>query len=215
MSATLMHAPLTCSLAVRFAAAEGGVPLDVAHLNLRTKAFEDGGSLYDLNPLGQVSVLRLESGEILTETSTALAWIQSQSPDDAFRRDPADPDYFQMLRWIAFCATELHKQIFRVVFYPEATEEVKDRFRCLARQRFELLDDHLADRSFLLGSRFSAADAYLAWFFVLVKDAGLDPNPFRSLQDYGARLLERPPIRELVSSDRKKDAEMKQQGKIA
>ena len=109
MTATLMHAPLTCSLASRIAAAEGDVPLKIAYLNLKTKEFVDGGSLYDINPPGQVSTLRLDSGEIITETSTVLAWIQAQSQKADFRRDSNDPAYFQMLRWIAFCATELHK----------------------------------------------------------------------------------------------------------
>lgn len=207
---TLMHAPLTCSLAVRFAAAEGGVPLDIAYLNLGTKELEGGGSLYDVNPLGQVSVLRLQSGEIITETSTSLVWIQSQSSDRTFRRDPNDPDYFQMLRWIAFCATELHKQIFRIVFYGEATDEMKERIRGLAPQRFALLERHLADRPFLLGDRISAADAYLAWFFVLAPKAGLDSSLYGNLEAYRNRMLERPLIRELIASDRCKDAEIKQ-----
>ncbi len=209
MPPRLMHAPLTCSLAARFAAAEGGVPLEITYLNLRTKELEGGGSLYDLNALGQVSVLRLESGEIITETSTVLTWIQSHSPDAAFRRDPSDPDYFQLLRWIAFCATELHKQLFRVVFYDEATEEVKERIRGLAPQRFELLERHLAARPFLLGDRISAADAYLAWFFVLAPRAGLDTSAYPKLEAYRERLLERPLIRDLIASDRNKDAEMK------
>ena len=136
MTATLYHAPLACSLAVRMAAAEGHVPLDIAYLNLRTKTLETGGSLYDINPLGQVSVLRLEDGGILTETSTALLWIQSRSPVAWFRRDPFDPAFFQLARWIAFCATELHKQIFRIVFSPEARDTMKDRIRDLAPLRF-------------------------------------------------------------------------------
>lgn len=208
MPATLMHAPLTCSLAARFAAAEGGVPLEVACLNLKTKEFEGGGSLYDINPLGQVSVLRLPSGEIITETSAALVWIQSQSPDADFRRDSTDQDYFQLLRWIGFCATELHKQIFRVVFYPEATDEVKERIRGLAPQRFELLDRHLSERPFLLGDRISAADTYLTWFFVLAEKARLDVSGYRNLQAYSERMLARPLVRDLVISDRQKDSEI-------
>ncbi len=201
MTATLMHAPRTCSLAVRFAAAEGRVPLAVEPLALRTKRFERGGSLFDVHPLGQVSVLRLPSGEILTETSAVLMWVQAQSPHPAFRRGPDDPDYYQMLRWIGFCATELHKQIFRIVFYPEATEPVKDRFRDLAPQRFALLDRHLANRPFLLGDGVSAADAYLAWVLALAPDAGLDTTPFPHLSAYRARVLARPAINALVQAE--------------
>ena len=211
MPATLYHAPLTCSLAARFAAAEGGVDLNLAVLNLRTKDLVAGGSLYDVNPLGQVSVLRLENGELLTETSTVILWIQSQATTSGFRRAPEDPDYFQLVRWLGFCATELHKQIFRVVFYPEATEPVKDRIRGLAPQRFDLLEDRLAQRPFLLGESFSAADAYLAWFFVLAEKAQLDPSGYPNLAAYQARVLNRPLIAALIDEDSAKDRALDQQ----
>ncbi len=209
MTATLMHAPLACSLAVRFAAAEGSVPLKIRFLNLQTKEFETGGSLYDVNPLGQVSVLRLKDGQVLTETSTCLLWLQSQSPDEGFRRMPEEDGYFQMIRWISFCATELHKQIFRIVFYDEATDEVKKRIRDLAPKRFEVLDAHLAGRSFLVGDTFSAADAYLTWFFVLADRAQLKSSSYKNLQSYRDRMLARPKISALIEDDRLKSMDIR------
>lgn len=208
--AFLYHAPLTCSLAARFAAAEGGVPLEISYLSLRSKELESGGSLYDVNPLGQVSVLRLGDGSLLTETSTVLLWIQSQSGNADFRVDPADPGYFQLLRWLAFCATELHKGLFRVLFYQEATDEVKERVRGLAPPRFALLEKHLTDREYLLGDRFTAADAYLAWFFVLSGKARLDHGLYPNLEAYRIRVLSRPAICDLIEQDRKKDRELGQ-----
>ena len=209
--ATLIHAPLTCSLASRIAAAEGGVSLNIDYVNLRTKNLECGGSLFDINPLGQVSVLKLNSGELLTETATVILWLQSQSKNPDFYIAPNDPNYFQLVRWLGFCATELHKQIFRVVFYPEATEAVKDKVRELAPQRFELLNQHLAQRPFLLGDKFTAADAYLSWFFVLASNAKLDASPYQHLNDYQQRVLSRPLIKSLIAEDIAKDKEMDQQ----
>jgi glutathione S-transferase len=206
-----MHAPLSCSLAVRFAAAEGGVDMNIKFLSLRTKEFENGGSLIDINPLGQVSALKLASGELLTETSACLMWVQSQSHNTAFRHDPNDPAYFQMLRWIGFCATELHKQIFRIVFYPEATDEVKDRIRNLAPQRFKILDQHLKTHEFLLGEYFSAADAYLTWFFILADKAQLNTSTFKSLTTYKEKVFNRPRIKALIENDKEKDQTLGQQ----
>ncbi|UTW55986.1 glutathione binding-like protein [Kordiimonas sp. SCSIO 12610] len=207
MPATLFHAPLTCSLAARFAAAEGGVGLDIEYLNLSTKALDKGGSLYDINPLGQVSTLKLENGDLLTETSACITWIQAQSQNDDFRIAPDDPMYFQMLRWLGFCATELHKQIFRVVFYSEATDAVKDRIRALAPERFKFLDTQLKTHEYLLGDRFSAADAYLTWFFVLAGKAQLDFSRYDNLTAYSKRTLNRPMIKTLIESDMKKRVE--------
>ena len=208
MATTLLHAPLACSLAVRFAAAEGNVPLDIVHVNLQTKECEDGTSLYDINPLGQVSVLRVEGGEIITETSTVLLWLQAHSRSAQFRRAASDPNYFQMLRWVAFCTTELHKQIFTVVFYQEATDAVKDRIRALAPARLELRDRQLSNRSYLLGERFSAADAYLTWCFVLGERAGLNASPYAHLEAYQKRVMQHPLIRDLIETDTRKREEM-------
>ena len=116
------------------------------------------------NPLAQVSTLILPDESILTETSACLIWVQSQSPNPEFKRTPDQTEYFQMLRWIGFCATELHKQILRIIFYDEATEDVKDNFRRLGHSRLQRLNEDLADRPALVGTAYSAADAYLAWF---------------------------------------------------
>lgn len=208
MTAALFHAPMACSLAARIAAAEGHLPLDLTYVNLKTKLMENGQSFFDINPLGQVSVLQTESGERITETAAVLSWIQSQALNREFRLNSDDPQYFQMLRWLGFCATELHKQIFRIVFYPEATDDVKQRIRALAPMRFELLDHHLSDRPFLLGDRFAAPDAYLTWFFTLADRAKVNPTTYTYLNAYRERVLDRPLIANLVAEDQAKWSEM-------
>lgn len=200
MPALLYHCPLNCSLAVRFAAAEGEVPLAFDQVDFETKALASGGSLLDVNPLGQVSTLRLDSGELLTETSACLLWVQSQAQAD-MNLAPDDAAYFQMVRWLGFTATELHKQILRVVFYPEATAHVKDKFRALAPDRFALLEAHLCTRDFLTADRFTAADAYLVWFLLLADRAGVPISGYPQLQAYFVRLAARPKIAALIAED--------------
>lgn len=200
MTALLYHCPLNCSLAVRFAAAEGAVPLDLTYVDFQTKALSSGGSLRDINPLGQVSTMRLADGALLTETLACLLWVNAQSQASA--QIPADdPAYFQMVRWLSFTSTELHKQILRVVFYPEATDAVKDNFRALAPDRFDLLETHLEGADYLAGDRFSAADAYLVWFSVLAERAGLSLSQHPRLSAYVARMQARPQIAALIADD--------------
>ncbi|MBB6522513.1 glutathione S-transferase family protein [Pseudoteredinibacter isoporae] len=210
MNNTLFHAPLACSLAVRMAAAEGGVPLDIAYLNLKTKELEGGGSLFDVNPLGQVSVIKDCNGQIITETSTCLQWVQLNSKDASFYREPSSSEFLQISRWISFCSTELHKQIFRVVFYDEATADVKERFLNLAPARLDLLNKHLADKEYLVGNSFSSADAYLTWFFVLSSSSGVEVSPYENLVNYRDRMFGRADIKSVILDDQHKDVEIGQ-----
>lgn len=197
----LYHAPFACSLAARIAAQEAGLDLEVIHVDLDTHRTEHDTSFLDVNPLGQVSTLIFPQGGILTETSAILIWIQSRSQDPVFRREPETDAYFQMLRWIGFCATELHKQIFRIVFYDEATEAVKDRIRALAPARFEVLERHLTGQDYLLGEAFSAADAYLTWALFLSERAGIAPLNYPHLQAYLTRAQARPAVRAMIEAD--------------
>ena len=179
--AKLFHAPFTCSLAVRLAAKWGDVPLDILPTALGPKARQD---LTVQNPLTQVSTLILPDDSVLTETSACLVWVQTQSHNPDFKRTSDQAEYFQMLRWIGFCATELHKQILRIVFYDEATDAVKDNFRNLAKPRLHRLDTHLENRKTLVGKSYSAADAYLAWFLTLAPKAGVAFSSYKNLTAY-------------------------------
>ena len=179
--AQLYHAPFTCSLAVRLAAKWGDVPLEILPTGLGEAARQD---LTAHNPLAQVSTLILPDESILTETSACLIWVQTQSQNPDFKRTPDQAEYFQMLRWIGFCATELHKQLLRIVFYDEATDAVKDNFRRLSTSRLQRLDNHLEDRTTLVGKSYSAADAYVAWFLTLAPKAGVDLSPYKNLMRY-------------------------------
>lgn len=201
MQARLYHAPLACSLSVRITAALGDVPLIVEQVDINTHKSADGSDYKSINPLGQVTTLITPSGEMISETSAALIWVQAQSENDAFVRKPDDGDYYQMIRWISFISTEIHKQFYRMIFYDELDNRSKDNIRSLAPSRFALLDNHLADATFLCGDHISAADAYLCWAMLLVQKAGLDSSPYQNLNNYAARLYDNTVIDAILADD--------------
>lgn len=174
------------------------MPLDIQPTPLGEQAPSDFTAH---NPLAQVSTLILPDDSILTETSACLIWVQSQSQNPDFKRTADQAEYFQMLRWIGFCATELHKQLLRIVFYDEATEDVKNNFRQLSKSRLQRLNDHLSDRNTLVGSTYSAADAYLAWFLTLAPKAGADLSQYNSLSAFSDRVQNDKDLIFLLSDD--------------
>jgi len=204
----LYHRPLNCSLAVLIGAAEAGVELKTdLVVDTETKALASGGSLLDTNPLGQVATMCLANGEVLTETSACLFWVQSQATVP-FRVLEDDPRHFQMVRWLGFVATELHKQVLRIVYYPEASDDVKDNFRALVPKRLAMLDSHLENNNFLLGEEFTAPDAYLTWFFLHAETAKVMYPGYTNLEAYITRTMNRPKVAEVISKDQVLAAEM-------
>ncbi|MDJ0612609.1 MAG: glutathione binding-like protein [Rhizobiaceae bacterium] len=202
MPALLYHRPFNCSLAVLIGAAEAGVEINTdLVVDTKSKALESGGSLMAINPLGQVSTMQLENGELLTETSACLIWVQSQSTT-SFHVSHDDPRYFQMLRWLGFVATELHKQALRIIYYSEATDKVKDNFRSLVPARLALLDNHLESRDYMLGQDFTAADAYLTWFLLHAERAKVWYPGYANLEAYRDRVMARPVVARVIDADR-------------
>lgn len=201
MNPVLYHHPLACSTACRIAAAEGGVALDVVRVDVFAKTLADGGDYHAVNPMGQVSALRLADGSLLTENVAILAWIQSASPSAEFRRAPETPDYYALLRWLGFIAAELHK----AVLWPQFNRDVPDAMKAFAREiapkRLAHLDRHLADRATLLGAHVSAADAYLVWFLTLARFAKFDLAPYAALEAYGERMRARPETARVLAED--------------
>ena len=61
---------------------------------------------------------------------------------------------------------------------------MKDNFRKLSLSRLQRLNAHLTDRSALVGTTYSAADAYLAWFLTLAPKAGVEFTPYEALSAY-------------------------------
>jgi len=197
----LFHSKNTCSQAVLIAAAEGDVAFKVESVNLKEKNLSDGRSYLDVNPLGQVSSLMLPDGTLLTENTAILMWVQTQSQNPDFHRAPDSPDYFQVLRWTSFVSTEIHKGLFRVVFYDEATDDSKERFRETGMKRLAVLNDHLSDQEFLAGDHFSVADAYLSWALNLAPRAGINFDKLIHLCRYRDDMLSRPAIAEVIAAD--------------
>ncbi|MGY4489159.1 glutathione S-transferase [Bradyrhizobium sp. LM3.2] len=60
---------------------------------------------------------------------------------------------------------------------------------------------HLADREFLIGNRFTVADAHLIWALLLLRPAGVDIAQWPSLSAYLARMQARPAVREAIATE--------------
>lgn len=124
--------------------------------------------LLQVNPLGQVPVLRLPNGEIMTESAAIALYLADLVPEKGLAPRPDDPLRPRYLRWMAFMACAIYPSELRK-FYPEryttdpaGAEAVKDAAISRLTREFAVLASGLGTSPFLLGHAMSAVDIYAA-----------------------------------------------------
>ncbi len=190
----LYFAPMACSLASRISLYESGQSASFRRVQLSSKAIESGGSLLDLSAKGQVPVLVLDDGSVLTEGPAVLQYIADRQPDSGLLPAVGAPARYQTLSWLNFVGTEIHKLVFWHLFSPDTSADAKAFARSRLPAKLAHLDKHLTGREFLVGDRFTIADAYLAWALALVKRIGVDLAEWPGLAAYASRTHARPAV---------------------
>ena len=197
----LYFSPMACSLASRIALMEAGIEARYHPVHLQTKQVVDNGSDFlGVSPKGAVPVLVLENGERLTESAAVLQYIADLKPQAGLAPAFGDPDRYRMQEWLSFVGTEIHKAfLFPTFWYKDDGSLAKPRARIT--QTLSVPAAHLADREFLVGDRFTVADAHLAWALLLLRPAGIDIAQWPSLSAYLARMQARPAVREAIATE--------------
>jgi glutathione S-transferase len=195
----LYFSPLACSLATRIALYEAGAEARYRQVDLRAKRTDDGSDFLAINPMGQVPVVRADSGELLTENPVVLQYVADRFPDSGLA-PKSGIERYRLQQWLNFVTSELHKLVFNLLFDPTGTEEIKAFALRQADKRFAHLDKHLDGREFLL-DRFTVADAYLVTVLNWTKSVGIDLAKWPAVLAYYKRMLNRPAVAKAVAEE--------------
>ncbi|MCK1541589.1 glutathione S-transferase N-terminal domain-containing protein [Bradyrhizobium sp. 147] len=193
--------PMACSLSSRIALIEAGVEAQYHLAHIWTKrVVDDDTDFRDVSPKGAVPVLVLENGERLTESAAVLQYIADVKPQAGLAPRFGDPDRYRLQEWLSFVGAEIHKAfLFPAFWYKDDGSLAKPRARIV--QTLSVPSAHLADREFLVGQRFTVADAHLTWALLLLRHAGIDIAQWPSLAAYLGRMQARPAVREAIATE--------------
>ena len=193
----LYYSPGTCSLAPHIALLEAGKTFTIERVDIKAKQFA-GGDFNVVNPKGSVPALVLDDGQVLTEGAMLLQYIADLVPDRGLAPAAGTMERYRLQEWLTFIGTELHKMFSPWLFHPEYGEQAAEAARTKIAQRLAFLDAHLADHPYLLGSSFTAADAYAFTIVAWARPMRIDLAPFAHLQRYMDRIAARPKVREAM-----------------
>lgn len=209
----LYFAPLACSMATRIALYEADAQARFIQVDQTAKRTADGADFLSINPLGQVPVLRTDTGELLTENVAVLQHVADRHP--AAGLAPAGGiERSQLQQWLSFIGSELHKAVFIPLLERTSNDGARQFAHSKAPARLAHLDRHLAGREVLL-DRFSVADAYLAVVMNWAPYAGVDLSGYPALGATLQRLEARPSVARAFAEERALYAEEQARHKAA
>jgi glutathione S-transferase len=146
-------------------------------------------------------VLVLENGQKLTENAAVLQYIADLRPDLGLAPPAGDPDRYRLQEWLSFVGTEIHKAFLFPTFW-YANEAAKASARERIGKNVSIAAAHLENRQYVVGERFTVADAYLTWALLLLKFGGVDVAEWPSLVNYIDRMQQRPAVKDAIELER-------------
>jgi glutathione S-transferase len=120
-----------------------------------------------LNPLGQVPVLKLPEGAVMTESAAMLLHLAERFPDTGLLPPEASIARAQVQRWLIFMAVNVYETDLRVYYAeryttdPAGANAVRDAANAALARQWAILEAALQPGPFLLGAQRTIADLYL------------------------------------------------------
>jgi glutathione S-transferase len=197
----LYYSPGACSLSPHIVLREAGLPFQLVKVNLKTRKTADDADYLRVNPKGYVPALQFDDGSVLTEGPAILQWVADQVPQSHLAPAAGTMERYQLIEWLNFIATELHKQ-FSPLFNPATPEETQRACKERIAGRCEYVQQRLGNGPYLLGEHFTVADAYLYTVLGWGKYVEIDLARWPRLAAYVERVAARPKVREALAAEK-------------
>ena len=196
----LYYAPGACSLSPHIVAREAGIDLELRKVDTKTKKMTPDGDFFTVNPKGYVPALQLDDGEVLTEGPAIVQYLADLKPESGLAPKNGTLPRYRLQEMLGFINSEIHKT-YGPMFSPDVTPEVRQERTGYLKKRYALVEKALAGRDFLVGDRFTAADAYL---FTVTNWAGylkIDLSEFPNLVAFQKRVAARPAVQAAMKAE--------------
>jgi glutathione S-transferase len=196
----LYFAPGACSLSPHIVLQEAGIAAETEQVDNKEKKTKSGKDYWAINPKGQVPALQLDSGEMLTEGPVIVQYLADQKPDSGLVPAPGTIERYRVQEWLNFITSELHKS-FGPIFRPTTPDAYKAISKENIGKRFDWLDKQLAGRQYLMGDKFTVADAYLFTVLRWSSRVEIDIAKWPNLKTYMDRVGARPKVQAAMKAE--------------
>ncbi len=196
----LYFAPGACSLSPHIVLRETGTPFELEQVNNQEKKTKSGADYWGINPKGQVPVLELDNGDRLTEGPVIVQYIADKNPESGLAPAAGSNERYRVMEWLNFTTSELHKS-FGPLFRPTTPDAYKAISKENLGKRFDWVDKQLAGKQYLMGDKFTVADAYLFTVLRWSQRVEIDLAKWPNLKAYVDRVAARPKVQDALKAE--------------
>lgn len=196
----LYYQPGACSFSPHIILRETGLDFSLIKVDLATKRTEAGDDYFEVNPKGLVPALLMDDGSLLTEGVAIVQYLADKVPDRQLLAPAGSMTRYHTLEWLNYIATELHKG-FSPLFNPATPDEFKTVTRQALEKKFKYVNEELNDKQWLMGLRFTVADAYLFTVLRWAQALKLDLNGLSNIEAFMERMKARPAVEAAMTAE--------------
>jgi glutathione S-transferase len=196
----LFYSPGACSLSPHIVLLEAGLTFTIEKTDLRTKKTAAGSDYYATNSKGAVPALQLDDGRVLTEGPAIVQYLADQKPESGLAPRAGTFERYQLMEMLNFITSELHKG-YSPLFNPKISADWKASALANLGKKFDWLSGFLDNKTFLMGTAFTVADAYLFTVLRWSEHVGVDLAKWPVLTAYRARVGQRPAVQEALKAE--------------
>lgn len=189
----LYYTPGVCSLSPHIVLNELGLKYEAEKVDLKTKKTESGKDFNTIAEKSSVPLLVLDNGEQLTEGAAIVQYLADLKPEAGLAPQNGTFERVRLQEMLNYIATEFHKAHW-ALFHPEVGEAAQKVYVNKVKSAYDYVSKLLAGKSYLVGNKYSVADAYaftvIGWHTFL----NIDLSPWPVLVEYQKRIAARPAV---------------------
>jgi glutathione S-transferase len=196
----LYYSPGACSLSPHIVATEAGIPLELAKVDVQSKTVAREGDYWHVNPKGYVPALELDDGQVLTEGPAIVQYLADRAPESGLAPANGSFERVRLQEVLNYLTSEIHKS-YSPLFRPDVLPAVREERLAYLTKRYALIERQLEGRRYLIGDRFTVADAYLFTLTRWARAVKLDLSGFPNLEAFQKRVGSRKAVLEAMRAE--------------
>jgi glutathione S-transferase len=197
----LYYSPAYCSQAVHIALRETGLAASYAKVDTVAGLVDDGSDYRAMHPRGYVPLLELDDGSRHSEVAALLQYVGDLAPATGLMPAAGTRQRFEVLQWLTFISSELHKGFSPWLFHKETADSTRKAVKEKLALRLADVEARLAGSDWLVGDGFTVADAYAFPILRWSPMVGISLKPYPRIEAYLQRIAARPAVHAALEAE--------------